>query len=73
MKGLTLSKNSKSLLFISAAVGQRIAFANELYWERAKANNLKKHLHRQFSADDEIFMSCSFHVLVKAEEKKFKK
>lgn len=59
MKGLTLSKNSKTLLFILAAVGQRLPLLRR-YIERAKANNWKKHQKRQRNADDEIFMCCFF-------------
>lgn len=59
MKGLTLSKNSKSLLFILAAVGQRLPLLRRCI-EGAKANNGKKHQQRQLNADDEIFMRCFF-------------
>lgn len=38
MKGLTLSKNSKSLLFILAAVGQRLPLLRR-YIEGAKGKN----------------------------------
>lgn len=42
MKGLTLSKNLNPLLFISAAVRQRLPLLMR-YIMRAKVNNLKKH------------------------------